>query len=110
MFKGSLRESNKKAGSTSESEKRRDKRDTLKTHKGGIESKEKKFKDCDLRSKERTKVLQKSSYNKQKLESEEKSKLKFCIAGKEKDGQNVSHIPNQRNVSRILVNEEGKCQ
>ena len=55
-------------------------------------------------------MQQKSSYNKQKLESEEESKLKFCIARKDKDGQNVSHIPNQRNVSRILVNEEGQCQ
>ena len=57
------------------------------------------------------KVQQTSSYNKQKLESEEESKSKkFCVAGKEKDGQNVSEIPNQGKVSRILVNEEGKCQ
>ena len=55
-------------------------------------------------------MQQTSSYNKQKLESEEESKLKFCVAGKEKDGQNVSEIPNQGKVSRILVNEEGKCQ
>ena len=43
-----------------------------------------------------------SSYNKQKLECEEASKMKFCIAVKEKDGQNISHM--------ILDNEEGKCQ
>ena len=86
LFKGSWREKNKEAGSNSESEKRRDKRDTLKTHKRGIETKEKKFKDYDLRSKKRAKVQQIRSYNKQKLESEEESKLKFCIAGKEKDG------------------------
>ena len=72
--------------------------------------KKKKFKYYDLRSKEMAKVQQTSSYNKQKLESEEESKLKFCVAGKEKDGQNVSEIPNQGKVSRILVNEEGKCQ
>ena len=55
-------------------------------------------------------MQQTSSYNKQKLESEEESKLKFCIVGKEKDGQNFSKIPNQRKVSRIPVNEEGKYQ
>ena len=42
MFKGSWRESNKEAGSNNESEKRRDKRDTLKTNRRGIEIKEKK--------------------------------------------------------------------
>ena len=110
MFEGSWRESNQEAGSKNESEKRRDKRDTLKTHKRGIETKEKKFKDYDLRSKKRAKVQQIHSYNKQKLESEEESKLKFCIVGKEKDGQNFSKIPNQRKVSRIPVNEEGKYQ
>ena len=105
MFEGSWRESNKEAGSKNESEKRRDKRDTLKTHKRGIESKEYEY---ELRSKEMANLQQTSSYNKQKLESEEEWKLKFCIAGKEKDGQNFSKIPNQRKVSRILVNEEGK--
>ena len=63
--------------------------------------KRKKVKDYDVRSKEKEKVQQISSYNKQKLESEEKSKLKTCITGKEKDGQNVSRIPNQRKVSQI---------
>ena len=42
-----------------------------------------------------------SSYNKQKLESKEQLKLKTCIIGKEKDGQNVSRISNQRKVSQI---------
>ena len=86
LFKGSWREKNKEAGSNSESEKRRDKRDTLKTHKRGIESKEKKFEEYELRSKEMVNLQQARRYNKQKLESEEESKLKFCIAGKEKDG------------------------
>ena len=110
MFEGSWRKSNQEAGSKNESEKRRDKRDTLKTHKRGIESKEKKFEEYELRSKEMANLQQTSSYNKQKLESEEESKLKFCIVGKEKDGQNFSKIPNQRKVSRIPVNEEGKYQ
>ena len=42
-----------------------------------------------------------SSYNKQKVESKEQLKLKTCITRKEKDGQNVSRISNQRKVSRI---------
>ena len=42
-----------------------------------------------------------SSYNKQKLESKQQLKLKTYITGKEKDGQNVSRILNQRKVSRI---------
>ena len=92
-------ESTKEAGNNSESEKRKDERDTFKIQKKGIESKEKKFKDYDLTSKERVKVQQISSYNKQKLGSEEKSK--FCITGKEKDGQNVSQISNQIKVSRV---------
>ena len=92
-------EDTKEAGNSSESEKRRDERDTFKIQTKGIESKEKKFKDYDLRSKERVKVQQISSYNKQKLGSEEKSK--FCVTGKEKDGQNVSQISNQTKVSRV---------
>ena len=51
------------------------------------------FKDYDLRSKEKA--------NRQKLESKEESKLKICITGKEKDGQNVSQIPNQIKVPQI---------
>ena len=99
LFKGSWKESSKEAETNKESEKRRDKTDTFKIQKRGIESKEKKFKDYDLRSK--VKVQQISSYNKQKLESKEQLKLKTCIIGKEKDGQNVSRISNQRKVSRI---------
>ena len=60
------------------------------------------FKDYDLRSKENAMVQQISSYNKQKLENEKEPKLKTCITGTEKDGQNVSRIPNQRKVSQIL--------
>ena len=92
LFKESWRESSKVAESNKESEKRRDNRDTFKIQKRGIESKEKKVKDYDLRSK--VKVQQISSYNKQKLESKEQLKLKTCITGKEKDGQNVSRISN----------------
>ena len=101
MFKGSWRESNKEAGSNRESEKTRDKRDLLKLQKRRIEGKEKNFNDYNLRSKEKTKLQQISSYNKQKLESEEELKSKTCITGKKKDGQNVSRIPYQRKVSRI---------
>ena len=63
LFKESWRESSKEAESNKESEKRRDKRDTFKIQKRGIESKEKKFKDYNLRSKEKAKVQQISSYN-----------------------------------------------
>ena len=63
LFKGSWKESSKEAESNKESEKRRDKRDTFKIQKRGIESKEKKFKDYNLRSKEKAKVQQISSYN-----------------------------------------------
>ena len=59
------------------------------------------FKDYDLRSKEKAKMQQISSYTKQKLENEEEPKLKTYIAGKEKYDQNVSRIPNQGKVSRI---------
>ena len=66
LFKGSWRKKNKETGSNSESEKRGDKIDTLKTHKRGIETKEKKFKECDLRSKKRAKVQVKSSESSQR--------------------------------------------
>ena len=46
---GSWRKSTKQAGSNSESGKRKYERDSLKIQKKGIESKEKKFKDYDLR-------------------------------------------------------------
>ena len=42
-----------------------------------------------------------SSYNRQKLKSDEESKLKTYITGKEKYGQKVSRIPDQSKVSRI---------
>ena len=79
----------------------REKRDTLKIQKRRAEGKEKMFKDYDLRSKEKAKMQQISSYTKQKLENEEEPKLKTCITGKEKYDQNVSRIPNQGKVSRI---------
>ena len=46
-------------------------------------------------------MQQLSGYSKQKLERKEQLRLKTCITGKEKDGQNVSRISNQRKVSRI---------
>ena len=52
----------------------------------------KKNKDYHLRSKEKVKVQQISSCNKQKLENNEQLKLKTCITGNEKDGQNFSRI------------------
>ena len=63
LFKGSWKESSKEVETNKESEKTRDKRDTFKIQKRGIESKEKKFKDYNLRSKEKAKVQQISSYN-----------------------------------------------
>ena len=49
LFKRSWRESSLEAESNKKFEKRRDKRDTFKIQKRGIESKEKEFKDYDLR-------------------------------------------------------------
>ena len=83
--------------------------DTFKIQKRGIESKRKKFKDYDLRSKEREKVQQISSYNKQKLENKEQLKLKTCITGKEKDGQNFSrNFKPKKIVTDTKTNKEGK--
>ena len=80
----------------------------VKTQKKRIEDKEKKFKDSDLRSKEKPEVQHISSYNKQKLENEEESKLKTSITGKENYVQKVSPIPNQikvpvKKVSNIAI-------
>ena len=83
LFKGSWRESNKETASKSESKKRE------------IYLRYKKFKDYCLIPKEREKVQQISSYNRQKLESKEEPKLKFCITAKEENDQNVSQIPNK---------------
>ena len=96
----SWRESSKEA-ENNKSEKRRNKRDIFKIQETGIESNEKKFKHYVLTSKEKVKVQQISSYNRQKLESKQQLKLKTCITGKEKDDQNVSRILNQSKVSRI---------
>ena len=86
LFKGSLRESSKEAGSNRKSGKTTDEGDILNLQKRRIEGKEKEFKGYDLRSKKNTKVQQISSSNKQKLEREEELKLRTCITGKEKDG------------------------
>ena len=66
----------------------------------GIESKEKKIKDYDLRSK--VKVQQISGCSKQKLESKEQLRLKTALLGKRK----MSRIPRPIKKESDIINQQ----